>query len=76
MKGDTMFSHLLPRTGLRRLSLIAVFRAMAARMALRRTRHRLALLDDHLLRDIGISREAAQAEAARKGWDAPDHWHR
>jgi len=33
------------------------------------------LLDDHLLRDIGISREAAKAEAEAKGWDAPDHWH-
>jgi uncharacterized protein YjiS (DUF1127 family) len=71
-----MFSLLLPKLHLRRWSIFAAFKAFATREAMRRARHRLTLLDDHLLRDIGISREAAQAEANRKGWDAPDHWHR
>ncbi|MGL4238190.1 DUF1127 domain-containing protein [Tabrizicola sp.] len=45
-----------------------------ARAALRRQRNRLAELEDHLLKDIGISREEALAEAARSDWDAPSHW--
>jgi uncharacterized protein YjiS (DUF1127 family) len=40
------------------------------RAALERRRQRRALvaLDDHLLRDIGISREQARTEAARPFW--------
>ena len=38
-------------------------------LALRRSRQRLAALDDHLLRDIGLSREQAQVEADRAAWD-------
>ncbi|RMH51121.1 MAG: DUF1127 domain-containing protein [Alphaproteobacteria bacterium] len=34
-------------------------------------RRRLAELDERMLRDIGISREAARAEAARPFWDLP-----
>ena len=41
-------------------------------------------LDDHLLRDVGLTSEAARAEAARPAWDAldrvpwdvPAHWLR
>jgi uncharacterized protein YjiS (DUF1127 family) len=42
--------------------------------ALARSRHRLAHLDDHLLRDIGLDRAEALAEAAKPLWDAPSHW--
>ncbi|MDJ1007808.1 MAG: DUF1127 domain-containing protein [Paracoccaceae bacterium] len=45
-------------------------------MALYRQRHRLSELPDHLLDDIGVSREAAEAEADRPVWDAPSHWLR
>ena len=34
----------------------------------------LAALDDSALSDIGISRAAAQNEAQRPFWDAPDNW--
>ena len=34
----------------------------------RRQRRALAALDDHLLRDIGISREQARRECARPPW--------
>jgi uncharacterized protein YjiS (DUF1127 family) len=44
------------------------------RLALRRERARLAQLDDHILADIGISRDQALAEASRPVWDAPQHW--
>ena len=41
-----------------------------AEIWIERSRNRRALtrLDDHLLRDIGISREAAEREAARPFW--------
>ncbi|MFN0115832.1 MAG: DUF1127 domain-containing protein [Paracoccaceae bacterium] len=45
-------------------------------LAVARQRHRLAALDDHLLRDIGIDRATAAAEAARPVWDVPVHWLR
>ena len=44
--------------------------------ALLRSRQGLARLDDHLLRDIGLTRQQAEAEAARTPWDAPPHWRR
>jgi uncharacterized protein YjiS (DUF1127 family) len=42
--------------------------------ALARSRRSLRRLDDHLLRDIGLTRTEALAEANRQGWDAPLHW--
>lgn len=45
-------------------------------MALRRSRLDLADLPDHLVRDIGLTREAVLAEANRPFWDAPEHWKR
>ncbi len=36
----------------------------------RQTRARLALLDDHLLRDIGLDRESVQAECRKWFWQA------
>lgn len=69
---DRLLSVILPRpTGeprpLRRLLRLA---------ALRRSRLRLAELDDHLLRDIGLTRGEASLEAERVSWDAPAHWFR
>lgn len=39
-----------------------------------RTRKQMAQLDDHILRDIGLTRDEAEAEAARPVWDVPPHW--
>ena len=39
-------------------------------------RQALSRLDDHLLKDIGVSREEAGKEAKRPVWDAPDRWLR
>lgn len=55
---------------------LSVFRRLALFRALHRQRARLAQLDDHLLRDIGLSRAEALQEASRPAWDAPDHWHK
>ncbi|QDC10512.1 DUF1127 domain-containing protein [Oceanicola sp. D3] len=43
-------------------------------LALRRQRRALAALDETLLRDIGVSPDAARTEAARKLWDVPPGW--
>jgi uncharacterized protein YjiS (DUF1127 family) len=47
---------------------------IAGRIALARSRRGLRRLDDHLLRDIGLTRQEAEAEATRAVWDAPSHW--
>lgn len=49
---------------------------LLSRLALRRSRRRLADLDPHLLRDIGVTRAQAEAESERPLWDAPAHWTR
>ncbi len=57
----------------RRLRLL---RRLAQMQALFHQRRSLALLDDHLLRDIGLTPEQARAESDRPIWDAPPHWRR
>ena len=39
-------------------------------------RRALKRLTPEALADIGIDRNAADAEASRPFWDAPDHWRR
>lgn len=60
-----------PLRALRRV----LYRALT-RAALARSRRHLLELDDHLLRDIGLTRDLADAEAQARGpvWDAPLHW--
>lgn len=62
--------YLPVRTAFRRTGRLSLARLIA----MRRTRTRLALLDDRLLKDIGLTREEAAREAARCSWDAPRHW--
>lgn len=49
---------------------------LASRETEARARHRLARLEPHLLRDIGMTAEEAKALAKRPEWDAPAHWKR
>ncbi len=53
-----------PRSTQRRISLSGL-------IALRRERRSLRQLDDNALRDIGLTREAAETEARRWFWDIP-----
>lgn len=65
----TTISRLVP---LRRgLGMLAKTRHI---LSLRRERKRLALLDDHLLRDLGLTKREAEEEASRAMWDVPHHW--
>jgi uncharacterized protein YjiS (DUF1127 family) len=47
----------------------AVFDRIRGAFALWRSRGELAELDARLLRDIGVTADAAQREAARRPWD-------
>lgn len=51
-----------------------VFARLQAHFQLMRSRRALAALEDHLLRDVGLSRQDAQNEAKRPLWDAPSTW--
>ncbi|CUH76430.1 DUF1127 domain-containing protein [Tropicibacter naphthalenivorans] len=54
----------LPRLSLRKL------------FALHQSRQALRALDADQLRDVGLTKAQAQAEANRPVWDAPDYWSR
>jgi uncharacterized protein YjiS (DUF1127 family) len=45
-------------------------------LAVYRQRQALATLDDHMLRDLGLSHDAALAEASRPLWDMPRQWQK
>lgn len=52
----------------------SLLRSLRDLLALHRQRQALNDLDPHLLDDIGISRDAAKAEARRVPWDVPANW--
>ena len=51
-----------------------IFRRLALAHAAWRQRRALAELDDAALRDLGLTRGQALAEAQRPVWDVPQHW--
>ncbi len=57
----------------RRFSLLSF---VADRASLLRQRRALKALDARALDDVGLSRHAAQQEANRPIWDAPESWRR
>jgi len=66
----------IPRSASRPHDIAALVRRMALGLCALRQRRHLADLDDALLRDIGLTREEARAEARRPLWDVPDSWLR
>ena len=68
---DSLFGHLHHGTARK-----GILERMNHAMALHRSRARLGALEPHLLDDIGLDKTAADAEAARPVWDAPETWIR
>lgn len=68
------FRLALPLALLRPSALARLPSRLLAAQALARSRRSLGRLDDHILRDIGLTREQAESEALRAAWDAPMHW--
>ncbi|MDP3195071.1 DUF1127 domain-containing protein [Tabrizicola sp.] len=64
----------LPFAILRSSALARLPARLLAAQALARSRRSLGRLDDHILRDIGLTREQAESEAHLPAWDAPMHW--
>lgn len=62
-----------PHLPARRQTLVA---RLAVLMSTYRQRQHLETLPDHLLNDIGLTREQAHQEASRSVWDAPKDWRR
>jgi len=53
-----------------------VFTRILKRLSLQKQRHELARLSPHALRDIGMTKAQADAEASRPIWDAPTHFYK
>lgn len=70
----TSFRLALPLVSRPGRHLCRLFSRLRTAEALAKSRRRLARLDDHLLRDIGLTRTEAEAEAERSAWDSPLHW--
>lgn len=51
-----------------RSRIIGILRTMSRWVDRSNQRHALAELDDHLLRDVGLSRSAARREATKPFW--------
>lgn len=70
-----MTAHITRRlSALLHFSLAALPRLLLSAEAQRRSRRALLKLDDHLLRDIGLTHLEAVDEANRSFWDPPLHW--
>ncbi len=70
-------SHTLPaRFPLARHTRPATLGMLLKASSIWRERQDLSDLDDHLLKDIGVSRTEAKKETKRPVWDAPNRWLR
>ena len=68
---NSSIQHTILRRPRRRIS---IFSRLLGLAGVARQRRRLKDLDDHMLRDIGVSRSQAEREARKAPWDVPDHW--
>ena len=55
---------------------LSALKRLRIALATWRQRQTLARLDDHLLRDLGLSRRDVESEVNRPIWDVPDFWRR
>lgn len=63
-----------PRIRLRIRQWFSVLTLLRNMAALHRHRRALAQLDAHILNDIGVNSQQAQAESDRPFWDVPANW--
>lgn len=69
-----MFSHVFAQGRARTAPVRGSSPGVFTYLNLMRQRRTLAGLDAHQLRDIGLDRDAADAEARRPIWDVPAIW--
>jgi uncharacterized protein YjiS (DUF1127 family) len=72
--GTDMTTHSIAALWSRARTPFRLFSALRRFAIMARTRRDLARLDEHLLRDIGLTRHEAETEAFRAPWDVPPHW--
>ena len=51
-----------------------VVSALFSLLSLHRSRVDLASLDEHMLKDVGLTKDEAKKEAERPVWDVPGNW--
>lgn len=73
---NTRTNTLSARFPLAGLAPLAVLGMVTTALSITRERQTLSDLDDHLLRDIGVTRDDADVETKRPVWDAPNRWLR
>ena len=66
----TYLSNTRTKTAFRRTARVSLLDLFS----LARQRRELANLSEHMLTDIGKTRNDAEVEARRGFWDVPDHW--
>ena len=66
--------HLMTRT--RRTARLNLFGHLLRMLEIRRQRRQLSGLNDHRLKDIGLTKDEARTEAERPVWDVPETWRR
>lgn len=76
MHSKSPTSTLPNRLPLPRQSRAGVLGVVLKALSIWRERQVLHDLDDHMLRDIGVSRNDADVETNRPVWDAPNRWMR
>ena len=54
----------------------SLFGHLSQMIAKTRQRRQLLALDDHLLKDIGVTRAQALKEGRQTLWNAPSHWRK
>jgi uncharacterized protein YjiS (DUF1127 family) len=72
--GTDMTTHSIAALWSRARSPFRLFSALRRFGSITRSRRHLSRLDEHLLRDIGLTRQEAETEAFRAPWDVPPHW--
>jgi uncharacterized protein YjiS (DUF1127 family) len=74
METFQMQIQVLPMIAARPATNRTLFARWMRAITLHRERRSLRALDDHLLRDVGLTRSQALAEGQRPLWDAPAFW--